>query len=51
MKVVEKTQDFDAKNERQIFEEARQEFKRSQGSSSRMQTEVKEYEMPLAFDQ
>jgi hypothetical protein len=32
-KAAEKTQDFDAKKERQIFEEAREEFKRDQGSS------------------
>jgi hypothetical protein len=34
-KVAEKTQTFDAKKERQIFEEARQEFKEDQGSSSK----------------
>jgi hypothetical protein len=32
-KVVERTKAFDAKKERQIFKEARQEFKRDQGSS------------------
>jgi hypothetical protein len=32
-KVARKTQAFDAKKEIQIFEEARQEFKRDQGSS------------------
>jgi hypothetical protein len=50
-KVEEKTWAFDAKKERQIFEEARQEFKRNQGSSSRMKPEVKEYGMPQEFDQ
>jgi hypothetical protein len=35
-KVVEKTQAFNARKERQIFEEARQEFKGNQGSSSKM---------------
>jgi hypothetical protein len=34
-KALEKTQNFDVKNERQIFEEARQEFKADQGSSSK----------------
>jgi hypothetical protein len=34
-KAAEKTQNFDAKKERQIFEEARKEFKGDQGSSSR----------------
>jgi hypothetical protein len=33
-KAIENTQTFDEKKERQIFEEARQEFKRDQGSSS-----------------
>jgi hypothetical protein len=32
-KATEKTQTFDAKKERQIFEESRQEFKVDQGSS------------------
>jgi hypothetical protein len=32
-KATEKTQNFDAKKERQIFEEARKEFKEDQGSS------------------
>jgi hypothetical protein len=32
-KATEKTQTFDAKKERQIFEEARKEFKVDQGSS------------------
>jgi hypothetical protein len=32
-KDTEKTQNFDAKKERQIFEEVRQEFKADQGSS------------------
>jgi hypothetical protein len=34
-KATEKTQAFNAKKERQIFEEARQEFKEDQGSSSK----------------
>jgi hypothetical protein len=33
-KVVEKTQTFDAKKEKQMFEEARREFRGDQGSSS-----------------
>ena len=41
---------FDAKKERQIFEEARKEFKGDQGSSSKRQPEIKEYGMPQAFD-
>jgi hypothetical protein len=34
-KATEKTQTFDAKKERQIFEEERNEFKEDQGSSSK----------------
>jgi hypothetical protein len=34
-KATEKTQAFNANKERQIFEEARQEFKADQGSSSK----------------
>jgi hypothetical protein len=34
-KATEKTQNFDMKKERQIFEESRQEFKEDQGSSSK----------------
>ena len=34
-KAVEKTQNFDVKKERKIFEEAREEFKAYQGSSSK----------------
>jgi hypothetical protein len=34
-KATEKIQTFDAKKERQIFEEARKEFKEDQGSSSK----------------
>jgi L-asparaginase/Glu-tRNA(Gln) amidotransferase subunit D len=45
-KVVEKTQTFDAKKERQIFEEERKEFKGDQGSSSKTRPEVIEYGMP-----
>jgi hypothetical protein len=36
-KATEKTQTFDAKKERKIFEEARKEFKEDQGSSSNTQ--------------
>jgi hypothetical protein len=50
-KATEKTQTFDAKKERQIFEEARKEFKGDQGSSSKTRPEVREYGMPQAFDQ
>jgi hypothetical protein len=45
-KVVEKTQTFDAKKERRTFEDARKEFRRDQGSSSRTWPEVREYGMP-----
>jgi hypothetical protein len=34
-KATEKTQTFDAKKERQIFEEARNEFREDQGSTSK----------------
>jgi hypothetical protein len=34
-KAAEKTQTFDAKKEKQIFEEARKEFRGDQGSSSK----------------
>jgi hypothetical protein len=34
-KVVEKTQTFDAKKEKQMFEEERREFRGDQGSSSK----------------
>jgi hypothetical protein len=50
-KTVEKTQNFDAKKEREIFEETRQDFKEDQGSSSKTQLEIREYGMPQAFDQ
>jgi hypothetical protein len=50
-KEIEKTQTFDAKKESQLFEEARKEFKGDQGSSSNTWPEVREYGMPLAFDQ
>jgi hypothetical protein len=42
---------FDANKEKKIFEEARKEFRRDQGSSSKTQLEVRECGMPLAFDQ
>ena len=38
-KATKKTQTFDAKKERQIFEEARKEFKGDQGSSSKTRPE------------
>jgi hypothetical protein len=44
-KAAEKTQNFDAKKERQVFEEAIKEFKGDQGSSSKTLLEVREYEM------
>jgi hypothetical protein len=50
-KATKKTPMFNAKKERQIFEEARKEFKGDQGSSSKKQPEIKEYGMPRAFDQ
>jgi hypothetical protein len=40
-KATEKTQIFDAKKERQMFEEARKEFKGDQVSSSRTRPEVR----------
>jgi hypothetical protein len=42
---------FDAKKEKQIFEEARKEFRGDQGSSSKTQPEVRECGIPMAFDQ
>jgi hypothetical protein len=50
-KAVEKTQNFDAKKEKQMFEEAQREFRGDQGSSSKTRLEVRECGMPLAFDQ
>jgi hypothetical protein len=50
-KATEKTQTFDAKKEKQMFKEARREFMGDQGSSSKTRPEVREYGMPLAFDQ
>jgi hypothetical protein len=50
-KDAEKTQAFDAKKERQIFEEERKEFRGDQGSSSKIRPEVREYGMPHSFDQ
>jgi hypothetical protein len=40
-KAIEKTRTFDANKERQIFEEARQEFKVDQCSSSKIQPKIK----------
>jgi hypothetical protein len=50
-KATEKTQAFDAKKERQMFEATRKEFRGDQGSSSKTRPEVREYGMPHAFDQ
>jgi ribosomal protein L32E len=50
-KAAEKTQEFEPREEKQIFEEARNEFRRDQASSSKVRLEVREYGMPLAFDQ
>jgi hypothetical protein len=49
-KDAEKTQVFDAKKEKKIFEEARKEFGRDQSSSSKTLPEVRECGIPLAFD-
>jgi hypothetical protein len=51
IKVVEKTQEFDPKREKQKFDEAKKEFIRNQASSSKAQPEVRECGMPMAFDQ
>jgi len=48
---VEKTQEFDPRKEKQIFEEERKEFGRDQASSSKARLEVRECGMPLEFDQ
>jgi hypothetical protein len=50
-KVVEKTQEFDPRKEKQIFEEERKEFRRDHDSSSKVRPEVRDYGMPLEFDQ
>jgi hypothetical protein len=50
-RATEKTQMFDAKKEIQTFEEERNEFRGDQGSSSKTRLEVREYGIPLAFDQ
>jgi hypothetical protein len=50
-KVAEKTQEFDPRKEKQIFEEVIKEFGRDQSSSSKVRPEVREYGMPLAFDE
>jgi hypothetical protein len=49
-KDTKKTKTFDAKKERQIFEEERTEFRGDRGSSSKTSPEVREYGMPLSFD-
>jgi hypothetical protein len=48
---VEKTQTFDAKKEKQMFEEERREFRGDQGSLSKTRPEVRECGIPLSFDQ
>ena len=48
---AEKAQLFDPRRERHTFEEARKEFVGEQASSSRVQLELREYEMPPVFDQ
>jgi hypothetical protein len=50
-KAAGKTQSFDAKKEKYVFEEARKEFKEDQGSSSKTWPKVREYGMRQAFDQ
>jgi hypothetical protein len=50
-KTAKKTETFDVKKEKQMFKEERREFKGDQGSSSKTQPEVREYGVPLAFDQ
>jgi hypothetical protein len=50
-KATEKTQMFDARKEREMFEEARKEFRGDRGSSSKTRPEMREYGMPLEFDQ
>jgi hypothetical protein len=50
-KAIEKTHTFDVKKERQIFEEVRKDFKGDQGSSSKTRLEVREYGIPLVFNQ
>jgi hypothetical protein len=46
-----KTQEFDPRKEKQIFEEVRKEFRRDHASSSKVQPKLRECGMPLAFDQ
>jgi hypothetical protein len=50
-KATKKTKTFDSKKERQIFDEVRKEFKPDQVSSSKTWPKLREYGMPLAFDQ
>jgi hypothetical protein len=50
-RTVEKEQLFDPRREKHTFEEARREFVGEQASSSRAQPEVRECEMPPAFNQ
>jgi hypothetical protein len=49
-KTTEKTQMFDGKKERQMFEEARKKLRGNQGTASNTRPEVREYGMPLEFD-
>jgi hypothetical protein len=48
---AEKTQVFDPRKEKHMFEEAIREFGRDQASSAKTQPEVRECGMPLAFNQ
>jgi hypothetical protein len=49
--VVEKAQLFDPRRDRHTFDEARKEFVEEQASSSKVQLEVRECEIPPSFDQ
>jgi hypothetical protein len=50
-RAAEKAQLFDPRRERHTFEEARKEFVEGKDSSFKAQPEVRECEMPPAFDQ
>jgi hypothetical protein len=49
-KATENTPTFDAKKERNIFEEERKEFKEDQAYSSKRQLDIKEYSMTQVFN-
>jgi hypothetical protein len=49
-RATEKTQVFDLRKEKKMFEEARREFGRDQASSSKVQPKVRECGIPLAFN-